>query len=86
MELLKNECCIELVNEGFCYMDFICWKDVEKNMIVIGVGLIGQMYGVYMCKDGVGKDDKIVDVDNIFCCYIEMCYFNVFKGYLFLIF
>lgn len=83
MELLKNERRIELANEGLRYMDLIRWKDAEKNTIVTGVGLTGQMYGAYMRKDGVGKDDKTVDVDNTPRRYIETRYFNASKGYLF---
>ena len=38
------------------------------------------MYGAYMRKDGVGKDDKTVDVDNTPRRYIETRYFNASKG------
>lgn len=83
MELVKNERRIELANEGIRYFDIIRWKEAECNTLERGIGLTGEMYGAYMRKDGVGKDDRTITVDGVERRYVETRYFDPSKGYLF---
>ncbi len=83
MDLVKNERRIELANEGIRFFDMIRWRDAEKNPVLTGLGLAGETYGAYMRLDGVGKDDRTVEIDGVPRRYIETRYFDASKGYLF---
>ncbi|WP_274972597.1 RagB/SusD family nutrient uptake outer membrane protein [Bacteroides fluxus] len=83
MALVKNERRIELANEGLRYLDIIRWRDAEKNPVTDGVGLNGNLYGAYMRLDGIGKDDRTVDVDGTARRFVEVRRFDASKNYLF---
>lgn len=82
MALVKNERRIELANEGLRFFDIIRWRDAEKENVRDGVGLAGELYGAYMRLDGVGKDDRTVEIDGVPRRYVETRYFDVNKSYL----
>ena len=82
MKLVKNERRIELANEGLRFFDIVRWRDAEKNTVADGVGLSGELYGAFMRLDGVGKDDRTVEVDGVSRRYVETRTFDPAKHYL----
>lgn len=56
LEVIKYECCVELVFEGLCLFDFYCWKELDKVVVNIENECI--MYGlVYeVCKFNGERD------------------------------
>ncbi len=80
--LLRNERRIELAGEGTRYFDLLRWKIAEKDNVLYGYGMKGDVYGAYMRLDGVGKNDRTVTVDGVPRRYVETRFFDPSKHYL----
>lgn len=80
--LVRNERRVELANEGLRYYDIIRWRIAEQDPVKTGSGLCGDFYGAYMRLDGVGKNDKVVQIDGVPRRYVEKRLFDASKCYL----
>lgn len=82
IRLVRTERRVELSNEGLRYYDLIRWKTAQEDVAVTGSGLVGETYGAYMRRDGVGKDDKVVMIDGVPRKFVEERNFQTTKQYL----
>lgn len=82
INLVRNERRVELANEGLRYYDIIRWKIAEQDPVKTGAGLNGLFYGAYMRLDGVGKEDRTIEVDGVARRYVEKRIFDASKRYL----
>lgn len=82
IKLVRNERRVELANEGLRYFDLIRWRVAEKDPVTAGEGLNGDAFGAYMRLDGIGKGDRVIQVNGVPRRYAEKRVFDPSKRYL----
>lgn len=81
--LVRNERRVELANEGLRFFDLRRWKTAEKNAVLEGEGMNGELYGAFMRQDGIGATDTTIEIDGAPRRYVEKRNFDPAKHYLF---